>query len=191
LQGGIVTTESSPEHSPLTPKGAQQQVEGDVDLGEVLVTHDPDRDQAPRLMAEAFYRGLGADSAAVTPPLRRRDLVIARDLVAVGATPLEAEAFAREMSGKSMRIAPVDLRSFERERLGWQARCRGAKLEERRVVDRTGQPPSWQSEPPASADANGTVLSRTPKRSAKGTVIDARREQLRHTLTSVLFGQNC
>ena len=78
-------------------------------------------------MAEAFYRGLGADAADVTLPLRRRDLAIARDLVAVGATPLEAEAFARDMSGKSMRIAPVDLRSFERERLGWQARCRGAK----------------------------------------------------------------
>ena len=78
-------------------------------------------------MAEAFYRGLGADAADVTLPLRRRDLAIARDLVAVGATHLEAEAFARDMNGKSMRIAPVDLRSFERERLGWQARCRGAK----------------------------------------------------------------
>ncbi len=59
------------------------------------------------------------------------------------------------------------------------------------VVDRTGQPPSWQSEPPASAVANGTVLSRTPERSGKGAVIDARREQLRHTLKSVLLGQNC
>jgi hypothetical protein len=142
-------------------------------------------------MAEAFYRGLGADAAAVTPPFRRRDLAIARDLVAVGATPLEAEAFAREMSGKSMRIAPVDLRSFERERLGWQARCRGAKLEERRLVDRTGQPPSWQSETPASAVANGAVLSRISTRSPTGAVIDARREQLRHTLAAVLVGQNC
>jgi len=95
----------------------------DVDLGEAAVTGDTDRDQAPRLLAEAFYRGLGADAAAVTLPLRRRDLAIARDLVALGATPLEAEAFAREMSGKCMRIAPVDLRSFECERLGWQARC--------------------------------------------------------------------
>jgi hypothetical protein len=109
----------------------------------------------------------------------------------VGATPLEAEAFAREMSGKTVRIAPVDLRSFERERLGWQARCRSAKLEERRVVDRTGQPPSWQSEPPASAVANGSVLSRAPERSGKGAIIDLRREQLRHTLKSVLLGQNC
>jgi hypothetical protein len=175
---------------PSPPTGAQQQVGGDVDLDEARVTHDPDRDQAPRLLAEAFYRGLGANAAAVTPPLRRRDAAIARDLVDVGATPLEAEAFAREMSGKSMRIAPVDLRSFERERLGWQARCRGAKLEERRVVDRTGQPPSWQSEPPACTVANGTVLSRTPGGSAEGAGIDARREQLRHTLESVLLGQN-
>ena len=125
------------------------------------MTGDTDRDQAPRLLAEAFYRGLGADAAAVTLPLRRRDLAIARDLVALGATPLEAEAFAREMSGKCMRIAPVDLRSFECERLGWQARCGRKKMRSGSVVDLTGHPPSWQSEPPASAVANGTVLSRT------------------------------
>ena len=98
------------------------------------------------MLVEAFYRGLGSEAAAVTAPLRRRDLAIARDLVAVGATPLEAEGYAREMCGKSMRIAPVDLRSFERERLGWQARRRGIERQERRGVDRTGQPPSWQAD---------------------------------------------
>ena len=40
------------------------------------------------VLAEAFYRGLGAGTAAVTPPLRKRHLAIARDLVDVGATPL-------------------------------------------------------------------------------------------------------
>jgi hypothetical protein len=84
---------------------------------------------------------------AVTASIRRRDEVIARQLVAVGATPAEAETYARETSVASGRIAPVDLRSFERERLGWLARRRGKGLAERRVVDRTGQPPSWQTRP--------------------------------------------
>ena len=83
----------------------------------------------------------------MTAAIRRRDLAIARQLVAAGATAAEAEAYAREASAASGRIAPVDLRSFERERLGWLARRRGKDLSERRVVDRTGQPPSWQAQP--------------------------------------------
>jgi hypothetical protein len=75
----------------------------------------------------------------------RRELAIARDLVAAGATPDEAEAFARDVGADTGRRAPIDgLRTFERERLGWLARRRGRTLSERRVVDRTGQPPSWQ-----------------------------------------------
>lgn len=177
---------------PLLPSRARQQ-QGVVviDVDQALEERDSDRDQAPQLLAEAFYRGLGAAAASVTSPLRRRDLAIARDLVAVGATSSEAEAYAREMSGKSMRMAPVDLRSFERERLGWQARCRGLKLEERRVVDRTGQPPSWQSEQPANTVANAADFRRGVARSADGPAIDAHGEQLRQTLTSVLLRQHC
>ena len=52
----------------------------------------------------------------------------------------------RETSAVSGRMAPVDLRSFERERLGWLARRRGRELTGRHMVDRTGQPPSWQTE---------------------------------------------
>ncbi len=65
-----------------------------------------------------------------------------------GATAAEAEAYARESSAASARIAPVDLRSFERERLGWLARRRGREQSQRQVVDRTGKPPSWQAQPP-------------------------------------------
>jgi len=134
--------------------------------------------------------GLGADTAAVTPPLRKRDLAIARDLVAVGATPLEAEGYAREMCRKSMRIAPVDLRSFERERLGWQARSRDIELQERRGVDRTGQPPSWQTEQCPTAVAHAAEFAPAVTRSPDRPLLAANGEQLRQTLRSVLLGQN-
>jgi hypothetical protein len=81
-------------------------------------------------LADAFYHGLGA----------------AAQLVATGATAAEAEAYARESSTASGRIVPVDLRSFERERLGWLARRRSAGVSQRRLVDRTGQPPSWETQ---------------------------------------------
>jgi hypothetical protein len=68
--------------------------------------------------------------------------------VAAGATPLEAEAYAVETSAVGGRIAPVDLRSFERERLGWLARRYGTRRESRGFVDRTGQPSSWQMDQP-------------------------------------------
>jgi len=187
-------TNSHRNTPPLPPSRARQQqglVVIDADQALEERDPDPDPDQAPQFLAEAFYRGLGGAAASVTPPLRRRDLAIARDLVAVGATPSEAEAYAREMSGKSMRVAPVDLRSFERERLGWQARCRGLKLEERRVVDRTGQPPSWQSEQPTNTVANAADFRRGVARSADGPAIAAHGEQLRQMLTSVLLRQHC
>jgi hypothetical protein len=72
----------------------------------------------------AFYRGLGAAPDAATAAIRRRDVAIARELVAAGATPTEAEAYARETSAAPGRLAPLDLRGFERERLGWLARRR-------------------------------------------------------------------
>lgn len=70
----------------------------------------------------AFYRGLGTGPAALTPTIRRRELAIAAQLVAVGAAPSEAEAYAREMSARAGRIAPVDMRSYERERASWLSR---------------------------------------------------------------------
>jgi hypothetical protein len=46
------------------------------------------------LVLAAFYRGLGAELSAATTTLRRRDRAIAAQLA--GATPEEAEAYARE-----------------------------------------------------------------------------------------------
>jgi hypothetical protein len=73
------------------------------------------------LLVAAFYRGLGADPAQATRAMRKRDLAIARDLVDSGATAGEAEAYAREAIARAGRVAPVDLRSYERERLSWRA----------------------------------------------------------------------
>jgi hypothetical protein len=96
-------------------------------------------------LVRGFYAGLSADAGDVTLSIQRRDAVIARQLVRVGATAAEAEAYAWETSQASGRIAPVDLRSFERERLGWLARRRGLEQStRRRYVDRTGQPSSWE-----------------------------------------------
>jgi Helix-turn-helix domain len=95
----------------------------------------------PQEVVEALYRGLGADLGQLTPALRRRELAIAAQLVAVGATPAEAEAYARDARAQPGRFAAVDLRAFERERLAWLARRRGAETSLARHVDRTGQPP--------------------------------------------------
>ena len=116
---------------------------------------EPPGDNAGDLVV-AFYRGLGADSTALTLTMRRRDLAIARQLVAAGATPAEAESYARDTCQMAGRIAPIDLRSFERERLGWLARRRGAEQARGRFVDRTGQPPSWQLPVPDNAGAATT-----------------------------------
>jgi hypothetical protein len=101
-------------------------------------------DEAARTLVAAFYRGLGTSPSAATIAMQRRDLAIARQLVHAGATPHEAETYAREMSGLEGRLAPVDLRSFERERPCWLAR---QHRREKRHVDRTGLPPSWQAQP--------------------------------------------
>jgi hypothetical protein len=141
------------ELPPIPPELEQPQQQG-IDLSVTASVSIPAReseatpDDPAQELATAFYRGLGAEAGAVTASIRRRDIVIARQLLAAGATAAEAEAYAREASAASGRIAPVDLRSFERERLGWLARRRGREQSQRQVVDRTGQPPAWQAHPP-------------------------------------------
>jgi len=73
--------------------------------------------------------------------LRRRELAIARQLVDVGATPTEAEAYARDARSHTGRIAAVDIRSFERERVSWNARRQTERQASFHRVDRTGEPP--------------------------------------------------
>jgi hypothetical protein len=140
---------------------------------------DPVRQRLAEALIDAFYRGLGADAGHVTEPVRKRDLAIARQLVAVGATPREAEAYARDVSTTGGRIAPIDLRSFERERLGWRARRRGMEQGQRQLVDRTGQAPTWQD---ASQTASvprdlgtGTCESATPE----SVTVDTNGDRLR------------
>jgi hypothetical protein len=140
------------ELPPIPPEFEQPQQQG-IELDATVSDSIPAReleatlDDPAQQLAGAFYRGLGAETDAVTAAIRRRDIVIARQLLAAGATAAEAEAYARDACGASGRIAPVDLRSFERERLGWLARRRGREQSLRQVVDRTGQPPSWQAQP--------------------------------------------
>jgi hypothetical protein len=107
-------------------------------------------EEPARALVDAFYCGLGAALSTATLAMQRRDLVIARQLVAAGATPREAEAYARETSGMEGRLAPIDLRSFERERPGWLARHH---RQERRYTDRTGLPPTWLAGTPDLASA--------------------------------------
>jgi hypothetical protein len=90
------------------------------------------------LLVEALYRALGVALDQLTPAIRTRELAIADQLVRVGATPAEAEAYARETGALGQRLAPIDLRSFERERASWLARRRGS-MARGRYVDRTGQ----------------------------------------------------
>jgi hypothetical protein len=84
---------------------------------------------------------------AATPAIRRRELAIAHQLVEAGATPAEAESYAREVRATAGRIAPVDLRSYERERLSWLARRLESRSPERLLVDRTGQGPHGSGSP--------------------------------------------
>jgi Helix-turn-helix domain len=92
-------------------------------------------------LAAALYGALGSDLDDLTGALRRRELAIAEQLVAVGATAAEAEAYAREARAQPGRVAPIDVRAFERERLSWKARRGGQSAAGPRRVDRTGQPP--------------------------------------------------
>jgi hypothetical protein len=81
----------------------------------------------------------------LTSALRKRELAIAAQLVAVGSTPAEAGAYAREARAQTGRFAAVDLRAFERERLAWLARRQGVETSLAQRVDRTGEPPGGVS----------------------------------------------
>jgi hypothetical protein len=94
--------------------------------------------QADKLF-EAFYQGLGVGTGGLTRSILARERSIARQLVAVGTTSAEAEAYAHEMASVPNRLAPIDLRNFERERSTWTARQGRAAASSRRYVDRTGQ----------------------------------------------------
>jgi hypothetical protein len=172
----FVTTPVSPKPVRVKPVIPQQQPareESKNDNGTralplplMLTEVPPLVDTRVLALVDAMCRGLGSDAASLTQPLLRRELAIARDLVAVGATPDEAEAFARDVGTDAGRKAPIDgLRTFERERLGWLARRRGRTLAERRVIDRTGQPPSWQVHPvEQDQPPGGRVSAQQPER---------------------------
>jgi len=157
VQGVVLTgraLERTPENQknpPVPPQGApERQPQGErKDQTETAQSAPPPSgpvvDDQARVLAGALYRGLGADLEQLTPALRRRELAIARQLVAVGATAREAEAYAREAGSQAGRFAAVDLRSYERERLGWQARRQGAQAALARRIDRTGEPPAGVS----------------------------------------------
>jgi hypothetical protein len=94
--------------------------------------------KADRLV-DAFYQGLGVGTGGLTRSILARERSIARQLVAAGTTSAEAEAYACDMAGVPNRLAPIDLRSFERERSTWTARQSRAAASSRHYVDRTGQ----------------------------------------------------
>jgi hypothetical protein len=184
------------ELPPIAPELEQPQQQG-IDLcvtaSDSITARESEAtpDDPAHALASAFYRGLGAEVGAVTAAIRRRDIVIARQLLAAGATAAEAEAYAREATAASGRIAPVDLRSFERERLGWLARRRGREQSQRQIVDRTGQPPSWQGRPPdpiSPRDERVPVQQaafETPPNEAVGTP-EVHDDQLAHKLRTLL-----
>ncbi|MDQ6674821.1 MAG: helix-turn-helix domain-containing protein [Chloroflexota bacterium] len=190
------------EIPPMPPEGKQQQQQQQGVLMGLRPSDsrlDPTRQlsaaDAAQLLASGFYRGLGSNVAGVTEAIRRRDMAIASQLVEAGATPAEGEAYARETSAAAGRIAPVDLRSFERERLGWLARRRGRDLTERRVVDRTGQPPSWQAgQGTASQEQPAPAVLEPPERAGPRPALDERNtpgvagDQLAEKLRTVFRG---
>jgi len=139
-----LTVTPLPPSSPIAPP--EQQQGGPIESRETTCPSPPapgsvhDGDTA-RTLAEALYRGLNTDLDQLTPALRRRELAIARQLVDVGATPAEAEAYARDTRSHAGRIAAVDVRSFERERVSWNARRQAERQAAVHRVDRTGEPP--------------------------------------------------
>ncbi len=135
--------------TPQPPSSAgpdEQQQGGRIESTETTCPSPPApgaaaNDAAAQLLAEALYRGLGTELDQLTPALRRRELAIARQLVDVGATPTEAEAYARDARSHAGRIAAVDVRSYERERLSWNARRQTERQTTVHRIDRTGEPP--------------------------------------------------
>jgi hypothetical protein len=130
---------------PPSPADSQQQQQQGDEGGDIRASvardHPPPAARSPSgaQLVDGLYRGLGVHLDDLTPAIRARELAIAEQLVQVGATPAEAEAYAREMGTFGNRLAPIDLRSFERERASWLARRRAARAGDGRYVDRTGQ----------------------------------------------------
>jgi hypothetical protein len=150
---GEEVTPASPEPSYREPSGTvtppppsadrpqQQQGGGEkrrVEQATIRAGQPLPGESSARLLVQALYRVLGVELDQLTPAIRTRELTIAGQLVRVGATPAEAEAYARETGALGQRLAPIDLRSFERERASWLARRRGS-FGRSRYVDRTGQ----------------------------------------------------
>ena len=109
-------------------------------------------DSAEQLLI-AFYRGLDSDITSLTSRQRQAKLKLARELVAAGATPGQAEAYARETNADRRRTAPVTLRSFAEERQAWLQRRGRSEAVGPRLIDRTGQPPSWATDHAAERGA--------------------------------------
>jgi hypothetical protein len=149
--------EPSGTGTPLPPSSdtaQQQQGSGELEsIGQApgAAGQHSTAESRPQQLVDALYRALGVELGELTPALRARELAIAQQLVRVGATPEEAEAYAREAGSVDQRLAPIDLRSFERERPSWLARQRGS-FARRRYVDRTGQGIDTQPHSPPIPD---------------------------------------
>jgi hypothetical protein len=113
----------------LEPRQQQEEEGGAISASVVARSHPPPDARPPsaRQLVDGLYRGLGHHLDDLTAAIRARELAIAEQLVGVGATPAQAEAYAREMSTFGNRLAPINLRSFERERASWLARRRAAR----------------------------------------------------------------
>jgi hypothetical protein len=151
---------SSPEPSgtitPLPPSPRQRGVDVDRDepTGPRAPRHttSPDASPSPALLVDALYRGLGVDRGELTRTMLARELAIAGQLIEAGATVDEAEAYARDAGTAGNRLAPIDMRSFERERPSWLARRRVSRAGGGRYVDRTGQGIQGVLAPPSVPD---------------------------------------
>jgi hypothetical protein len=131
-----------PDLTPPPPLPTAQQQGGDDGETERRVPPpglgDTDVEELAEELCKAFYRdGLEADVGELTRALRRRELAIARQLVEVGVGPTEAAEWAQDTLRWDGRIAAIDLRSFERERIGW--RKRRSQSASSRYIDVTGE----------------------------------------------------
>jgi hypothetical protein len=99
-------------------------------------------------LVEEFYETLGVPPHTLTTSLQRREVSIARQLVAAGARPGEARRFVGWCRGAPYRPVPSDLRVYENKRAQFLAGLepvaasppgRNGRVEkERRVIDHTG-----------------------------------------------------
>ena len=176
-------------NTPRTPTGRQRQGrerEAENQDAPGPAPASTTSDASAQALVAAFYRGLGMPMDASTRAIRRRELAIARQLVGVGATPAESEAYARQARTTPGRIAPVDLRSYERERLSWLARAQDGSTGMRRLVDRTGQGPHGK-QPVGPTPRARTSWSAGPSPGAQGTP-DRKQPAAIGALARSLFG---